>query len=124
VLCSPPHRLSDCPAAPTAPADDHSVPIRLRCGVLELAEGLVRGKEGFLLQHAEQGLPADCAADAAPAASAYDLASVRLQRRVPWVLPLLDQAVVRVEARMVLPAYGPWVPDSCPALRWRVALTT
>merc|ERR1719401_304930 len=84
----------------------------------------VRGKEGLLLQDAGQGLPADCAADAAPAASAYDLAAIRLQRRVPWVLPLLDQAVVCVEARVVLPAHGPRVPDSCPPLRSRGALRT
>merc|ERR1711933_56346 len=121
VLRSPPHRLPD---APATRADDHSVPIRLRCGLLELAEGLVGGEEGFLLPHAGQGLPADCAADAAPAAGAYDLVAVRLQCRVSRVLPLLDQAVVGGQARMVLPAHGPRVPDSGPPLKRWNALTT
>merc|ERR1712061_735451 len=43
---------------------------------------------------------------------ADDLAAVRLQRRIPWVLPLPDQAVVREQALMVLPAHGPWLPDN------------
>merc|ERR1712039_94762 len=52
-------------------------------------------------------------------AGAYDLAAIRLQRWVSRVLPLLDQAVVCLEARMVLPAHGPRLPDSCPPLkRW------
>merc|ERR1711862_2805 len=32
-------------------------PVRLRIGLLELAEGLVRGQEGLLLQSRGQGLP-------------------------------------------------------------------
>merc|ERR1711948_213192 len=53
------------------------------------------------------------AADATPT---DDLLAIRLQRWVPWVLPLPDQAVVREQARLVLPAHGPWLPDHAPAL--------
>merc|ERR1711933_83246 len=60
-----------------------------------------------------QGLPTDGATNAAPT---DDLVAVRLQCRVPWVLPLPAQAVVREQARLVLPAHGPWLPDHAPAL--------
>merc|ERR1711862_128968 len=56
------------------------------------------------------------APDAAPA---NDLVAIRLQCRVPWLLPLPDQAVVREQARLVLPAHGPWLPDRGPALMQR-----
>merc|ERR1719343_1261156 len=46
---------------------DNALPLRLQRRLLKLAEGLVRGQEGLLLQHAGQGLPANGAADAAPA---------------------------------------------------------
>merc|ERR1712066_1023947 len=76
VLRSPPCRLPDNP-----------LPLRLQRRLLKLAAGLVRGQEGFLLQDAGQGLPAHGATDAAPT---DDLVAVRLQCRVPWLLPLPD----------------------------------
>merc|ERR1712061_271708 len=81
-----------------------------------LAAGLVGGQEGLLLQDAGQGLPTDHATDAAPT---NDLVAIRLQCRVPWLLPLPDQAVVRQQARLVLPAHGPRLPNSSPALMRR-----
>merc|ERR1711862_779561 len=60
--------------------------------------------------------PAHGATDAAPT---DDLIAIRLQCRVPWVLPLPDQAVVREQARMVLPAHGPRLPDGGSSLRPR-----
>merc|ERR1712048_185015 len=77
------------------------------------AAGLVGGQEGLLLFDAGQGLPAHGATDAAPT---NDLIAIRLQCRVPWVLPLPDQAVVCEQARMVLPAHGPWLPDDASSL--------
>merc|ERR1712060_752977 len=100
-------------AAPT----NNPVPLRLQRRLLKLAAGLVRGQEGLLLQDAGQGLPAHSAAGAANAAPTNDFLAIRLQCRVPWVLPLPDQAVVREQARMVLPAHGPWLPDDASSLR-------
>merc|ERR1712039_468358 len=65
---------------------------------------------------AGQGMPTDSAADAPPAASTDDFIALRLQRRVPWVLPLSDQAVVREQARMVLPAHWPRLSHCSPPL--------
>merc|ERR1712060_86973 len=87
-------------ATNAAPTND-PVPLRLQRRLLKLAAGLVRGQEGLLLQDAGQGLPTDRATNTAPT---DDLVAVRLQCWVPWVLPLPDQAVVRQQARMVLPA--------------------
>merc|ERR1712060_322081 len=94
-------------AAPT----NNPVPLRLQRRLLKLAAGLVRGEEGLLLQDVGQGLPAHGATGATDAAPTDDLLAIRLQCRVPWVLSLPDQAVVREQARMVLPAHGPWLPD-------------
>merc|ERR1711933_154514 len=63
--------------------------------------------------------PADSATDTSPATSTDDFIAVRLQRRLSWVLPLSDQAVVREQARMVLPAHGPWLPDDASSLMLR-----
>merc|ERR1711862_229481 len=106
VLRSPPCRLPNNP-----------LPLRLQRGLLKLAAGLVRGQESLLLLDAGQGLPAHGAASAPDAAPTNDLVAIRLQCRVPWVLPLPDQAVVREQARMVLPAHGPWLPDDASSLR-------
>merc|ERR1712187_592866 len=78
--------------------------------------GLVGGQEGLLLFDTGQGLPAHGATDPAPT---DDLIAIRLQCRVPWVLPLLDQAVVREQAGMVLPAHGPWLPNDTSSLMLR-----
>merc|ERR1712187_939808 len=78
------------------------------------------GQEGLLLQHAGQGLPAH-GANGAPT---NDLVAIRLQRRVPWVLPLMGQAVVCEQARMVLPAHGPWLPDDASSLMLRNVMVT
>merc|ERR1711972_650593 len=94
------------------------MPIRLQRGLLELAEGLVRRQEGILLQDCGQGLPFD----SPPWPD--DIVAVRLQCWVPWVLPLPDQAVVREQARLVLPAHGPWLPDHAPALMRRDEMLT
>merc|ERR1712060_392544 len=99
-------------AAPT----NNPVPLRLQRRLLKLAAGLVRGEEGLLLQDVGQGLPAHGATGATNAAPTNDLVAIRLQCRVPRVLPLPDQAVVREQARLVLPAHGPWLPDHAPAL--------
>merc|ERR1712061_873503 len=77
------------------------------------------GQEGLLLQDAGQGLPAHGATGATNAAPTNDLLAIRLQCRVPWVLPLPDQAVVREQARMVLPAHGPWLPNDASSLMLR-----
>merc|ERR1712066_905504 len=71
------------------------------------------GQEGFLLPDSGQGLPANSAADAAP----DDIVAVRLQCRLSWLLPLLDQAMVGCQACLVLPAHGPRLPDSGPPLK-------
>merc|ERR1712232_214971 len=75
------------------------------------------GQEGFLLPDSGQGLPANSAADAAPAAGPDDIVALRLQCRLPWLLPLLDQAVVGCQACLVLPAHGSRLPDSGPPLK-------
>merc|ERR1712187_863397 len=105
VLRSPPCRLPNNP-----------LPLRLQRRLLQLAAGLVGGQEGLLLRDAGQGLPAHGATDTAPT---NDLIAIRLQCRVPWVLPLPDQAVVREQARMVLPAHGPWLPHDASSLMLR-----
>merc|ERR1712187_247655 len=44
------------------------------------------------------------------------MGALRLQCRVPRVLPLPDQAVVCEQACVVLRAYGPWLPDGGPPM--------
>merc|ERR1712217_588059 len=60
-----------------------------------------------------QGLPPNHSTDAA----ADDFVALRLQCRLPWLLPLLDQAVVSVEACLVLPAHGPRLPNNSTPLK-------
>merc|ERR1712039_520346 len=51
--------------------------------------------------------------------STDDFIALRLQCRLSWVLPLSDQAVVREQARMVLPAHWPRLPHCSPPLMQR-----
>merc|ERR1719433_900576 len=59
---------------------------------------MVSRQEGLLLRAFPEGLP-------------DVLLALRLQRGLPQLLPLLDQAVVGPEAPLVLCAWRPWLPD-------------
>merc|ERR1719401_1009422 len=99
-----------------------TTPCRYDCneGFSNWQRGWSEGKKAFCC--ATQGKACPPTAPPTPPPPTTSLPS--LQCRIPWVLPLPDQAVVREQARLVLPAHGPWLPDHAPALIQRRATLT
>merc|ERR1712019_113292 len=87
-----------------------------QCRVLQLGKGMANRQETVLLPNGQQRMRGTAPCPTWP--SGNDLFALRLQCRLPRLLPLLAKAVVGGEARLVLPAHATWVPnDKCSSLR-------
>merc|ERR1711920_703429 len=103
--CGSTHSTTSSTHCATCGSTRHDLlPLRLQCRVFQLGKGMANRQETVLLPNSQQRMrgPAPCSTWP----SGNNLFAPRLQCRLPRLLPLLAEAVVGGETRLVLPAYA------------------